>query len=33
MLFAIRHGLSIVAMSFVRSAQHIEDLRTFWKNN
>lgn len=31
MLFAIRHGVSIVAMSFVRSAQHIEDLRTFWK--
>lgn len=33
MLFAIRHGITIVAMSFVRSAQHIADLRAFWKQN
>lgn len=33
MLFAIRHGITIVAMSFVRSAQHIEDLRAFWKQH
>jgi len=33
MLFAIKHQITIVAMSFVRSAQHIHDLRDFRKTN
>lgn len=32
-LFAIQQGISILAMSFVRSAQHIQDVRDFWKIN
>jgi pyruvate kinase len=30
-LFAIEQGITILAMSFVRSAQHIKDVRNFWK--
>ena len=33
MLFAIRHNIQIIAMSFVRSAQHIRDLRDFLQKN
>jgi pyruvate kinase len=33
MLFAIRHKIQIIAMSFVRSAQHIRDLRAFLQQN
>jgi pyruvate kinase len=31
LLFAIDQGITILAMSFVRSAQHIHDVREFWK--
>jgi pyruvate kinase len=31
LLFAIEQGITILAMSFVRSAQHIQDVRSFWK--
>lgn len=33
MLFALQHDINILAMSFVRSAQHIQDVRDFWKKN
>jgi pyruvate kinase len=33
LLFAIEQGISILAMSFVRSAQHIQDVRDFWQEH
>lgn len=33
MLFGIENGLRIVAMSFVRSAENIRELREFWRSN
>ena len=32
-LFGIQNGINIVAMSFVRNAEHIRELRNFWKGN
>lgn len=32
-LFGIQQGINIVAMSFVRNAEHIVELRNFWKAN
>lgn len=33
MLFGIQNGVNIVAMSFVRSAENIRELRQFWRDN
>ncbi|HNG97081.1 MAG TPA: pyruvate kinase, partial [Candidatus Absconditabacterales bacterium] len=33
LLFGIKHAINIVAMSFVRSAEHIRELRKFWSDN
>lgn len=33
LLFAIEQGITLLAMSFVRSAQHIQDVRDFWEKH
>ncbi|MBP7007368.1 hypothetical protein KBB05_01210 [Patescibacteria group bacterium] len=33
LLFGIQHKITIIAMSFVRSADHIKELRSYWKEN